>query len=187
MSRVISFATGLQPEDGHMTLYQLVAIEGRTCEEAAQLYDLAPERVSELVQAVERWIANRATVHDISAIRILHLQRLEHQWQEAMAGWHRSRQPTKQVRVDSREGAGSARRELRTLREQNGDIRFLHHAHKVMAEIRQIVDQLAAAAGKSNGEVHEAESRRLEILRICASIRQRLGSADPAAPRPEDR
>ena len=180
------------PGEQERAIYQSVAIEGRFAEEVAHQHKLPALRVEQTVRRVQQWIDDVPLPPRNRDIHWLHLQRLDHQWHEAMTAWYRSGQTEESTKVTREQSAtqecqaatgkdtGKAKVE-RATRNPCGDVRYLEQARKILAEYRNVRKE--AAELRQQKEQQDAQSspsaqREQEILEQIAALRQREREAE---------
>ena len=91
LSRLVQALHEKVPGEEDRNAYRAVAICGHTVKQVAADMELPPDRVQAMVERVRLWLAQIPPPVNVRALTAQHLARLEHQWQEAMNAWYRSR------------------------------------------------------------------------------------------------
>jgi hypothetical protein len=134
---------GLPPSSRNCAIYEQIRLEGQSHEQVAVEHGITRQRVGGIVARVESWIATHAKHPLAQKMRLRCGKRWDTLWARALEGFERSRQnrEVKKQRT-ARRGAGGAAdgdsdsdAEIiiteKTVREQNGDPRFLIVAWRV--------------------------------------------------------
>lgn len=131
----------------YMQVFTRVVIEGRTQEEVAQELGLKYESVVNICYKVKAYLRehgaslylpNQRRMRAIHA-RELYLARLEHQWEQLMQEWYRSKQPAESEKAGNVEGDGkNQKRAERQRKTQTGNVKYLIEARANLREIREI-------------------------------------------------
>lgn len=107
---------------------------GRTLQSVADELSLSRQRVHQIVQAVESWLAPQM-VERIRELKARHTISLQHIFREAMTAWEKS----KGDRLKFRNGTTANGEIDETTREQScGDPRFLKEAREALTDIRKM-------------------------------------------------
>ena len=159
------------PSERDRAIFRAVAVEGRPAAEVAAEHGLTAAHLQRIVRKIERLLAERSILEEPPWVRVLHLRRLEHQWNEAMVAWYRSQLPHEVMKA-TLDPAAKKQRIERTVRPRTGDIRYLEHARKLLAEIR------AASRDEHEEQNHDVESltleqRETELLALLDRLRER--------------
>lgn len=136
-------STPYYPSDRDEAIYEAVMLQARDPVEVGRQFGLATATVRSLAKRVQRAFAarwhelrQRSDRHEIQ----LRYDRLEAQWQLAMAEWHRSTEHYVNVQTVERPGEQPTRRV--TVRAQYGAVRCLNEARKVLAEMQVVMSHL---------------------------------------------
>lgn len=126
-----------KPSAQNCVIYERVRLEGKSLEQVAADYQVTKQRISTIVAQVEGWLGRHTTHLLAEKMRARATARFDTLWVEAMAGFDRSRQQRqiKKERVRKAADGGDAAAETVsevTVREQNGDPRFLNIALRVV-------------------------------------------------------
>ena len=179
LSRIAKALHEQIPDEQQRRIYREVCIIGRRPAEVAKAANLSENRVNAIVYRVRKWLEQVTMPINFRALQALHLQRLEHQWHEAMSAWYRSGSKDETVKVALEEGkqktaspsangrakpaSGEGKRKVeKTTRETYGDVRYLEQARKIMAEFRSLSAEAQAAQAK---EKADAQEDRLPLLK----------------------
>jgi hypothetical protein len=127
----------LPPTSQQMRIFRQAMIDGVACEELAGNYQLTLETIQRNIRRVERWLAVQVTAQESVLVGNLHLERLEHQWNELMAAWVRSKQD-EVVSKATTDQKGNQRVE-RIHKSATGEVRYLEQARRVLADIRTLL------------------------------------------------
>jgi hypothetical protein len=161
--------------DRDRNIFQQVAVEGRKLDDVAQTEQLSVKQTRRIVQHASRVFALRSFHHEAPHVRAMHLQRLEHQWQEAMYAWYRSQNEIETYKT-FKKGPKAEPSIERTSVKQCGDVRYLEYARKLLGEIRQlggVNDLSTGGAVYATVETLTLEQRTAEFHRIVATLRER--------------
>ena len=151
-----------------------VAIQGRSPDEVARELGLHKRSVETMVAYVRTWMRKHGAVWQEIDERIrastitceLYLARLEHQWEELMNAWHRSKEPqeTKKGRFNPDKTVKYTEVSTRT---QTGDVSYLVQAQKLLDTITQIRLQNPSLNQENNRErLASIERRRFRLDQI---------------------
>jgi hypothetical protein len=178
------------PSTRSQTIYCRVSVEGRTIDATASEFNITGDTVKRVLRGVRRWMKlgcqgvpkpSGDAAHG-EALRDLHVARLEHQWNEVMAAWYRSKQPeeTDKAVVDDRKQVKGEK----TRRSQTGEVKYLTHARAIMAEIRQLDGTSQRVEPVEPGHVADAtpEQRETSLDQIVDGICQRTGTTPDGRP-----
>jgi hypothetical protein len=173
------------PSKRYQAIYCRVAVEGRAIEAVASEFAIAIETVERVVRHVKHWFqlgcpglleVDRAVIGGV-ALRDLHLARLEHQWDEVMAAWYRSKQPeeVEKATVDEKKQVKGEK----TRRSQSGDVKYLNLAREILAEIRLLRGVTRESLAKEDDDVATLtlDERATRFTRIMQDLRDRAGAA----------
>jgi hypothetical protein len=170
-----------RPSDRDLEIFRKVAVEGHCRSELAKEYSLSERSIRHVLRKTQQWVAARFFTPDSPEVRSLHLQRLEHQWEEVMVAWYRSQLPLEMTRTwkddKGRTGAQVVRR-MRT-----GEPRYLEHARRILADIRRLgADGQVAPSALEMDYVDVAtltpEQRRAEFVQLLDALRERARVAE---------
>ena len=180
------------PGEQEREIYRQVSVEGRFAEDVAADYEISEARVRRILQRVRRWLEQVHMPINVRGLQALHLQRLEHQWHEAMSAWYRSGRKDETIKSSyedsKRRTAGSSskpktgksaedgrRKVERTTREPCGDVRYLEQARKIMAQVRALSAEAVVLQQEEQRHVDQltAEARDAEAAARVAAIRER--------------
>jgi len=126
-----------KPSARNCAIYERVRLEGKCLEEVAADYQVTKQRISDIVAHVESWLSRHDTHSLAQKMRARATARYDTLWSEAMTGFARSRErrQIKKERVRKAAAAGADAAETVsevTVREQNGDPRFLNIGLRVV-------------------------------------------------------
>jgi hypothetical protein len=134
---------GLPPSSRNCAIYEQIRLEGESHEQVAVEHGITRQRVGGIVARVESWIATHAKHPLAQKMRLRCGKRWDTLWARALEGFERSRQnrEVKKQRTARRSAGGGADGDSdsdaeiiiteKTVREQNGDPRFLIVAWRV--------------------------------------------------------
>ena len=94
------------PGEREREIHREVLIRGRMENVVAGQYGITVAQVQATVRRVERWLAQVQLPVPVQHTRTKHIERLEHQWREAMSAWYRSceEEITHKTSVETRPG-----------------------------------------------------------------------------------
>lgn len=128
----------LPPSSRNCAIYERVQIEGESGERVAADCALSRQRIAEIVASVETWIARHSEHPLARKMRLRCGQRWDALWSRSIESFDRSREDreVKKERVGRRAVAGGNESPTttiteRTVRQQNGDPRFLTIAARI--------------------------------------------------------
>lgn len=162
-----------RPSARNCAIYERVRLDGDSPEKVAADCGLSRQRIRQIVAQVEGWLGRHTTHALAEKMRARAAARFDTLWMEAMAGFARSRQQIKKERVRKAAAAGDAAETEKvsevTVREQNGDPRFLNIALKVVEredrtwrEAQTVEQPSAVAAGEDADGSVDKDSRTRE-------------------------
>ena len=149
-----------------------------------------------MVASVRTWMRKHGAVWQEIDERIrrstvtceLYLARLEHQWEELMNAWHRSKEP-EQISKGRFNPDKTARYTDVTSRTQTGNVSYLIQAQKLLDLISQIRLQNPSLDQENNRErLASIERRNLrlnQILKLYGPGGSAAGGGEPADPADE--
>jgi hypothetical protein len=163
--------------DRDREIFRKVVVEGRLTSDVARDFSLSQRHVQRIVRHCERLAALGQFQHSTQPrwLGVMHVQRLEHQWREAMVAWYRSQHTLETVRYSTERGSDKAKVD-RTRREQQGDVKYLAHARRILSDIRALVVGGAlgdAAEGLIDVSTLTFDERRTELLELAIALRDR--------------
>ncbi|MDA7950034.1 MAG: hypothetical protein MPJ24_00970 [Pirellulaceae bacterium] len=144
------------PTNREYDIFTAVTVHGKSLTEVGQQYNVRPTQVSRIVSKTKKWLSMELLFKEEESLPnltlLLHKKRLEHQWYEYMNSWY----------LSSKEAQG-------------GDWRLLEQARKVLAEIRQIIQQITQNNKEGEPDATQIpEEQRDEIIRyLMDQIRNR--------------
>ena len=132
-------AGGRPPSERDCRIYERHMIKGETQERVAAAYGLSQQRVAQIAGRVEGWIGAHPEHPLAQSMRLRCARRWEALWSESMASFARSREDReiKKERTARRKPAAGGDETPQvtvtehTVRQQNGDPRFLNIARRV--------------------------------------------------------
>ncbi len=163
------------PSDRERAIHQKVAVQGQLPEEIAEEFGTTLSDVTSTVYRVGYWLALEQLGQDPHLVKVLHVKRLEHQWQIAMDAWRRSQKPEETAKV-TRSGKKEDDKNPKTehvRRGQTGDVRYLDQARRILAEIRA----LCGAEGPLNSEEDLVDVQNLTPEEKQAELDCRIAAA----------
>ena len=125
------------PHPRYMQIFREVIIEGKPRANVAAAYKLKVCTVDRYIRQVERWLAVQVIQLESMLVGNVHLERLEHQWNELMVAWGRSKQD-QVISKASTDHEGRKRAE-QTRKSSPGDVRYLEQARRVLSDIRALL------------------------------------------------
>ena len=141
------------PNARNCAIYERVRLESESREKVAAEHALSRQRIAQVVAQVEGWIASHPTHELAQKMRVRCGKRWETLWSRSIDSFDRSRQnrEVKKERTARRAANGAAAEMLttvteQTVREQNGDPRFLNIALRVADREDRLWLSLFAAA-----------------------------------------
>ncbi len=163
--------------DRDREIFRIVAVEGRSTSDVARDFSLSQRHVQRIVRRTQRQLVLRQLMRapDPRWLSEMHLRRLEHQWQEAMVAWYRSHLPSETIKYSTERGSDKAKIE-RTRREQQGDVRYLENARRILADIRALIAGGAlgdAGEGFADVSTLTVDQRRTELALLADALRDR--------------
>ena len=170
-----------------------VAIEGRTSADVAREMGLRQRSVETMVASVRTWMRKHGAVWQEIDERIrrstatceLYLARLEHQWEEVMNAWHRSKEPEQVTKGRFNPDKTSKYTDI-TSRTQTGNVSYLIQAQKLLDLISQIRLQNPSLDQENNrARLAAIERRNLrlnQILKLYGPGGSATGGGGAAAP-----
>jgi hypothetical protein len=174
------------PSERDQAIFHQIAAEGRSAADIAVLHSLSESYVRQIERRVRRYCQKHDLLPTLAVAKSLYLARLEHQWRETMEAWRRSRQDVEVSKATklTEDGKPEKTKAERTTRSQNGDVRLLRHALKILERIDAMspVDEITSA-GHGDGDLCDVQTasddeKRAELGRMLQGIRDRIG-ADP--------
>jgi hypothetical protein len=158
-------------------IFRKVVVEGRLTSDVARDFSLSQRHVQRIVRHCERLAALGQFQHSTQPrwLGVMHVQRLEHQWREAMVAWYRSQHTLETVRYSTERGSDKGKID-RTRREQQGDAKYLAHARRILADIRTLIVGGAlgdAAEGLIDVSTLTFDERREELAQLAIELRDR--------------
>lgn len=173
------------PSRRNCAVYQRVRLDGQSYEKVGGEYALARQTVADIIAQVEGWIAAHPTHPLAQKMRVRCGQRWETLWDWAIEAFDRSRQDREiNKQRTARRAASDAADAVttiteQTVRQQNGDPRFLHIAWRVAErEDRLWMPQQSGSTRKPTCQAEaEAASDMSDLLEpspIVAAARQRF-------------
>ncbi|HET6881456.1 MAG TPA: hypothetical protein VFI31_14940 [Pirellulales bacterium] len=160
-----------RPSTRNCAIYERVRLDGESPEKVAADCGLSRQRIREIVAQVESWLGRHATHSLAEKMRARATARFDTLWVEAMAGFARSRQQRQikkeRIRKAAADGETAAAETVSevTVREQNGDPRFLNIALRVVEREDRTwtqaenVEQTPAVAGTADLGAEIADGR----------------------------
>jgi hypothetical protein len=132
----------------YMQVFTQVIIEGRKLRDVAKSLRLKQKSILDIVsrvrvylrkQGASLYLPNPGRMRAIH-VRELYLARLEHQWEELMQEWYRSKRPARADKVGSVEveGGKKQKRGEHQRKTQTGDVKYLKDARAILREIREL-------------------------------------------------
>lgn len=158
-----------RPSQRNCRVYERAMLDGDSYEAIAADYSVSRQRIATIVARVEGWIADHPRHELAQKMRVRCGRRWEAIWSSLMESFDRSRQDRRTTKErTARRGSGSAGDEApvmtvteHTVREQNGDPRFLHIATRVADRQDRLWMRAEEGAGRPS-QVVEAEEERGE-------------------------
>ncbi len=162
-----------KPSARNCAIYERVRLEGKCLEEVAADYQVTKQRISDIVAHVESWLSRHDTHSLAQKMRARATARYDTLWSEAMTGFARirERRQIKKERVRKAAAAGADAAETVsevTVREQNGDPRFLNIGLRVVEREDRLwmpfedvgrPSQVADAATRAGGQESSPQER----------------------------
>lgn len=174
------------PSTRNCAVYERIRIEGETHERVAAEYALSRQRVFTIVAQVESWLAAHARHPLAQKMRVRCGRRWDTLWTRAIDSFDRSRQNRETTKQRTARRAGTGAADLlttiteQTVREQNGDPRFLNIAWRV-AEREDRLWLPPQSLARSSRPVTAVEPQPVEP-QPGAQESQRPRAADTEAP-----
>lgn len=157
------------PNERDREIYRRRKVLGETIVSLGQDYGVSHVRISQITAEVESWLRKEFKT-DIEALKIVHTERLEQLFDEAMEGWRRSQKNSHAVTERDSDGEKSVEKSIRG---QTGDARFLAQAAEALAHIRKIWGADAPAKTENTNYNVPFETREQLHARLV-KLRQNL-------------
>jgi len=167
----------------HRDIFHMVEVKGISINEVAEVFDYSAGHVRRIVREGREKLQDPKLRAEMEITKWLYLLRLDSQWREAMEAWQRSQKEveiSKATRL-TEEGKPEKTKAERTTRSQNGDVRFLQHALKILERIAEMssLDELTSTES-GDGDLCDVrtasdDEKRAELARILLGIRDRVG------------
>ncbi len=125
------------PDQRGRDIFHLVVVEGFSSEDVAKKYKIKRRQVERIVFDASRWQTLQQASVDPKMTQVTHLQMLRHQYEQIMLAWRSSRTDDVIVKA-THNGQGELQKKEHTVRPQSGELRYLEHARRIMAEIREL-------------------------------------------------
>lgn len=179
----------------YLQVFNRVLVEGRPLDEVARDLGLKYESVVSIVHKVRNFLRKHGAkmylpdpglLLTINA-RELYLARLEHQWQQAMEAWHRSKlhAEAEKAAVIHKRGGESEQRIEKSRRSQTGDIRCLVQARALLADIRAFcTDRPYATPEENHVKQLTLKQREDDCDRLLAENCERIATPPNAGTAP---
>lgn len=153
--------------------------KGRTIRNVGEEYQLSHPVILDIRDKVRLWLAPRIQ-KEIIAIKVDQTQSLEHIFQESMAGWERSKNPTVTKKTTD---AGKFPGDTEITKTTSGEVSFLSQAQSALADIRKVwniekhYDHLgqdsmrAAGMKREEFQIKIAQSQISELQELVKELR----------------
>jgi hypothetical protein len=167
-------------------IYFRVMVEGRALDSVAQEYSVVPATIRATVRRVQRWLREaRSWLPDesfessLEMLRLVHLARLEHQWEQAMNAWYRSLQAEETQKISGEE-VGKRKAE-RILQSRTGEVKYLQQAREILQEIRSLAGTatIAPPGDTNHAESLTVEQRAMALDHLLETLGERARAAAP--------
>jgi hypothetical protein len=172
----------------YMQVFTQVMVEGRKPRNVAKSLRLKQKSVVDIVSRVRVYLREQGAsfyLPNAGRIRAMHvrelfLARLEHQWDELMEEWYRSKRPARADKVGSNEieGGKKQKRAEHQRKTQTGDVKYLKDARAILREIRELcMNRPYATKEQNHVKLLTLKQREDGIDRILKEIRDGIAAA----------
>ena len=176
----------------YLQVFNRVMVEGRPLDEVARELKLKFESVVDIFYRVRKFMREHGAklylpdpglLRTVNA-RELYLARLEHQWQQSMEAWHRSKSHAEEntVATTSKPGddQGQKRAEVKR-KSQTGDVRYLVQARAILSDIRAFsTDRPYATPEENHVKQLTLKQREDDCDRLLAENCERIATPPDA-------
>jgi hypothetical protein len=131
-----------------MQVFTKILVEGRKPRNVAKSLRLKQQSVIDIAQRVRSYLRTQGAslyLPDAGRMRAinareLYIARLEHQWEELMQEWRRSKRPARTVKAGNNEVEGGKKQKRSEVqrKSQTGDVKYLKDARAILREIREL-------------------------------------------------